>query len=68
MTAVANGRAVLVAQLFDSHGESIGQTVSFPIMVQTQWELVTVIVFFGGVIVIMTIGIIRTIRRRKTAA
>ena len=67
MTAVANGRTVLVAQLFaDKH--PLGASVAFPIVVQAQWEIVTVIIFFGSVSIIMTIGIFRTIRRRRAAA
>ncbi|MEY4397326.1 MAG: hypothetical protein RLZZ40_1082, partial [Actinomycetota bacterium] len=68
MTAVANGRTTLVAQLFDANTTTIGSAVAFPIEVQAQWEIVTVIVFFGSVSIIMTIGIIRTIRRRRAAA
>jgi hypothetical protein len=68
MTAVANGRTTLVATLLDSSGETIGAPVSFPIEVQAQWEILTVVVFFGSVIVIMTIGILRTIRRRRALA
>lgn len=68
MTAVANGRTALIATLLDPTGEAIGAPVSFPIEVQAQWEILTVVVFFGSVIVIMTIGIIRTIRRRRAVA
>ena len=68
MTVVANGRTSLVATLVDPDGNAIGSPVSFPIVVQAQWEIVTVVVFFGSVVVIMTIGIIRTIRRRRALA
>jgi Family of unknown function (DUF6049) len=68
MTAVANGRTALVASLSDSSGLAIGTPVVFPIEVQAQWEILTVVVFFGSVVVIMTIGIIRTIRRRRANA
>ena len=68
MTAVANGRTALVASLSDSSGLAIGTAVVFPIEVQAQWEILTVVVFFGSVVVIMTIGIIRTIRRRRANA
>jgi hypothetical protein len=68
MTAVANGRTALIATLLDPTGETIGAPVSFPIEVQAQWEILTVVVFFGSVIVIMTIGIMRTIRRRRAVA
>lgn len=68
MTAVANGRTVLVAKLFDANNDPIGPAVSFPIEVQAQWEIVTVVVFFGSVSIIMTIGIVRTIRRRRAVA
>lgn len=67
MTAVTNGRTALVASLVDPRGDSIGSPVPFPIEVQAQWEIVTIIVFFGSVSVIMAIGIIRTIRRRRAA-
>lgn len=66
MTAVANGRTALVASLVDPRGDAIGNPVPFPVEVQAQWEILTVIVFFGSVVVIMTIGILRTIRRRKS--
>lgn len=68
MTAVANGRTTLVAKLYDQSGERIGPAVRFPVDVNAQWELVTVIVFFGTVVIIMTVGVIRTIRRRRAAA
>lgn len=68
MTAVANGRTALIANIRDSAGNSIGAPVVFPIEVQAQWEILTVVVFFGSVVVIMTIGIIRTIRRRRASA
>lgn len=68
MTAVTNGRTALVVSLMDPAGTVIGKPVSFPIEVQAQWEILTVVVFFGSVIVIMTIGILRTIRRRRAGA
>ena len=68
MTAVANGRTSLVATLVDPAGKTIGAPVSFPIEVQAQWEILTIVMFFGSVIVIMTIGILRTIRRRRALA
>jgi hypothetical protein len=68
MTAVTNGRTALVVSLMDPAGTAIGKPVSFPIEVQAQWEILTVVVFFGSVIVIMTIGILRTIRRRRAGA
>ena len=68
MTAVANGRTALIANLRDAEGTAIGAPVVFPIEVQAQWEILTVVVFFGSVVVIMTIGIIRTIRRRRATA
>lgn len=68
MTAVANGRTALVASLSDASGGAIGNPVTFPIEVQAQWEILTVVVFFGSVVVIMTIGILRTIRRRRVSA
>lgn len=68
MTAVTNGRTSLVAKLVDPSGASIGKAVEFPIEVQAQWELLTIVLFAGGVSVIMTIGILRTIRRRRATA
>ena len=68
MTAVANGRTDLIASVSTEDGVAIGAPVVLPIEVQAQWELVTVIAFVAGVGTIMTIGVIRTIRRRRKTA
>jgi hypothetical protein len=64
--AIGSGDVVMIAQLTALSGKKIGDAVSIKLTVNPDIETAAIVLFLGLVAVLIVIGVIRTLRRRKT--
>ena len=64
--AIGSGDVVMIAQLTALSGRELGDSVSIKLTVNPDIETAAIVLFLGLVAVLIVIGVIRTIRRRKT--
>ena len=64
--AIGSGNVVMIAQLTSLSGIEIGESVAIDLTVNPDLETAAIVLFLGFVVVLIVIGVIRTLRRRKT--
>jgi hypothetical protein len=64
--AIGSGNVVMVAQLTALSGVELGEKVSINLTVNPDIETAAIVLFLGLVAMLIVIGVIRTLRRRKT--
>ena len=64
--AIGSGDVVMIAQLTALSGKKIGDAVSIKLTVNPDIETAAIVLFLALVAVLIVIGVIRTLRRRKT--
>lgn len=64
--AIGSGDVVMIAQLTALSGRELGESVSIKLTVNPDIETAAIVLFLGLVAVLIVIGVIRTLRRRKT--
>lgn len=65
VVAVANGEVGLTVWLVDSTGQKLGGNYEFVVNVNYDLEAVITTSFFGLILVLVLIGVIRMVRRRR---
>lgn len=63
--AIGSGDVEMIAQLTALSGKKIGESVSIKLTVNPDIETAAIVLFLGLVAVLIVIGVIRTLRRRK---
>ncbi len=66
--ALSNGTVELVVSIRNSAGGTIGQPVSVTTRVQAGWEGPVTLVLGIALVIVFTLGLLRTIRRRRITA
>jgi hypothetical protein len=63
--AIGSGNVVMVSWLTYVNGEELGKRVTISLNVYPDIETAAIVLFLGGVAVLIVIGVIRTARRRQ---
>lgn len=63
--AIGSGQVLMVAWLSTSGGIEVGEPVTFRMVVNPDIETAAIVLFLGFVSVLILIGVIRTVRRRR---
>lgn len=62
---VGSGEVDLELQLYSPTGVQIGQSETVRVSVRAEWETIGLVVFGGLIVVLLGLGIIRTVRRKR---
>ncbi len=65
---IANGEVSVDLQLFSPSGEPIGQPQAVDVEVRAEWESIGLIVIIVLVVAFLSLGVVRTVARRRRAA
>ena len=65
--AIGSGNVVLVSWLTALSGRELGDRVPINLTVNPDIETAAIVLFLSFVAVLMSIGVVRTLRRRKTS-
>jgi len=64
---VGNGAVTVTMQLYSPTGVAIGQVQSAEVQVRAEWETIGLVILIVIMVLFLSVGVVRTVRRRRRA-